>query len=1161
MAIPYAGSRRLAQLPCLPSSHRRLVFVDPFPSGARALVSRISTVGFVVPIVPRVFRDAASFTCLLLLAIGLAGCRRGIPEDPASSTQTPQVPSDEFLRLMNAGKNHLAQGDATNALALYGQALALAPNDADVRLNLANAHLLAGAAAEAIGQAEEVLKLEPNSAAAYFVKGSACLRLARWEEAVMALENARRIDPGEPATFFQLGRARMELRHWEEAIAAFREGIALDPNRLRPSAHYLLAQALLRAGRQDEAQSELQEHLANVEAGAAPMNTVTFERCKHTLARVPFRLEQPEREGVNVEFVDATQEAFAGDADGFSGPVGVIGLNHTVWYGLFVFEKGQGFRLLSNSNGTFHPFAGPHPAHAGARYSKVLVGDLQNDRFDEVIVLGHQGSHLFQFGTNGLAEDVSQRSHLAAVSARDGILIDLDFTGKLDLMTVNGQTNGVHLYRQFGPLRFGDVGETSGVPASLRKPQAVLMEDWNRDGIMDVVVGRQEGPPLLLEKQRGGRLVPREQTHWAAGAVFCTGDFDNDLRPDLAVAGAGMISICLNGGTRREIAVSGQTGFRQVVAIDYDNDGWLDLWCVGPGLRAWRNLGLAGFREQTVPLGLDRFTGGPVSEIHFADFDVDCDSDAVVALASGGLRFLRNQGGNANSQVKVQLQGNRSNASGIGCQVEIETGGLRLLRTVQRLPVELGVGKHQKLDSFLVHWANWPQGSAEVRFDCWEPLLASELTIQEGSCPYLYAWDGKRFRFVTDILGAAPLGLPVAEGRYTDSDPEEYVWIGSEETFPARDGRYELQITEELREVLYLDEVKLVVVDHEPGTEVHSTDKLLPAGPFPPGALMTLHQERPLRRAVTLEGREVTAALRAVDGQRVSPPRVRVPQLRGLAESHGWILDFGALDPSRPLVLVLNGWIRFGGGMANIAASHDPSLPFPFPTLEAEVAPGVWETVDVTVGSPAGKTKTTLVDLEGKLKGGTGRLRLTQAFEIHWDRIALLEKRTGAASRVTRVSPTEADLHFRGFSTLEDLPSDCPLTPDYDQAGPNPYWTIIPGGWCTRYGDVSELIAARDEGLALINAGDELSLKFAADSLPPKPAGSVRDFFLYSDGWDKDSDFHVAAGTTVEPLPFHGMRDDLYGQEKRPAFPSDELHRKYNTRWVESRVLRQTAQR
>jgi Flp pilus assembly protein TadD len=1096
---------------------------------------------------------------LLLLAFGMAGCKRS-PSGPADqSVAAPDSLADQFLSLMNAGKNHLDQGDTTNALAVFKKAESLVPNDADVRLNLANSFLLAGAAGEAIREAEEVLKIEPNSAAAYFVKGSACLRLLNWQGAVIALENAKKIDPSEPVTFFQLGRARMELKQWDEAIAAFKEGIAMDPNHLRRTAHYLLAQAYLRAGRQTEAQQELEQHQASLEGDGPPESTTALERSKYTEARVPFKLAQPGKEGVSIRFVDATKETLGDHAQDFSGPFGVIDVNHTGWNGLFVVEKGQSFRLLANTNGSFHPQDASYPAIPGAHYAKMLVGDLQNDRLNDIVVLGDKGSHVFKFGTNGLATDLSVMSGLSTVRAMDGTLVDLDFTGKLDLIALGADTNDARIYRQFGPLLFNDISSTSGIPVSLHTAHEVMMEDWNRDGIMDLLVSRKEGPPLLLEKQRGGRLIPRESTNWVAGAVFCTGDFDNDLRPDLAVVSEGKIIICFNGGARKEIAFSGRAGFRQLVAIDYDNDGWLDLWGVGEKIRVWRNLGLAGFQEVTTQLGLDKFDGGPVSEIQFADFDLDCDSDAIVALANGGLRYLRNDGGNANSQVKVQLMGNRSNASGLGCKVEIETGELRLLRTVQRLPVEVGVGKYQKLDSFLVHWANWPQGSADVPFHCTEPLLALEATLQEGSCPYLYAWDGKRFRFSTDILGAAPLGLPVAEGHYTEANPEELVWIGSEQSFPARDGKYQLQITEELREVLYLDEAKLVVVDHEPDTEVHSTDKLMPNKPFARGVLLTLHHEHPLQRAETLDGHDVTAVLKTADGRRVSPPKLRVPQLRGLAEPHGWILDFGPLDGSKPLVLVMNGWIRFGGGMANIAASQDPSLPCPFPSLEAETAPGIWKAVEVTVGAPAGKTKTILVDLEGKLKSGTRRLRLIESFEIYWDRIALMEKKPNAKTKITFIAPSEADLHFRGFSPPENLPADWPLTPDYDTVGPNSYWTITPGGWCTRYGDVSELIASRDEGLAVINGGDELSLRFSVNSLPPKPEGSIRDFFLYTDGWDKDSDFHVATGAQVEPLPFHGMRDQLYGQEKRPRFPTDALHRKYNIRWVEGRVLKQTA--
>jgi hypothetical protein len=97
---------------------------------------------------------------------------------------------------------------------------------------------------------------------------------------------------------------------------------------------------------------------------------------------------------------------------------------------------------------------------------------------------------------------------------------------------------------------------------------------------------------------------------------------------------------------------------------------------------------------------------------------------------------------------------------------------------------------------------------------------------------------------------------------------------------------------------------------------------------------------------------------------------------------------------------------------------------------------------------------------------------------------------------------------------------------------------------------VDELVRERDNALVLLNGGDELTLSFAADKLPAKPANATRDFFLYTVGWDKDSDFHVARGLTVGPLPWHGMDDQLYGQQPRPHLANDGWIKKYNTRWV-----------
>jgi len=300
---------------------------------------------------------------------------------------------------------------------------------------------------------------------------------------------------------------------------------------------------------------------------------------------------------------------------------------------------------------------------------------------------------------------------------------------------------------------------------------------------------------------------------------------------------------------------------------------------------------------------------------------------------------------------------------------------------------------------------------------------------------------------------------------------------------------------------------------------------------------------------VRSDGLDATALLVEIDGHRASPVALRAPQRRGLAEPFSVTLDFGPLPVERPLVLALTGWLRFGGGMANVGASHDPALPFPFPTLEVEMGEGMWQQVEVLVGAPAGKTKTIVADLAGKLPAGARRLRLTQAFEIHWDRIALFS-RDAEAVREAPVTPGVAELHYRGTSEYADLPVDAPLTPDYARVRPVAPWHFQPTGWCTGFGDVREPLAQIDDALVLMHCGDELTLRFPAASLPPKAPGTVREFFLLTSGWDKDADFHVAAGMTVEPIPWHGMDDQRYGQQSRPAFANDAWIQKYNTRWI-----------
>ncbi len=336
-----------------------------------------------------------------------------------------------------------------------------------------------------------------------------------------------------------------------------------------------------------------------------------------------------------------------------------------------------------------------------------------------------------------------------------------------------------------------------------------------------------------------------------------------------------------------------------------------------------------------------------------------------------------------------------------------------------------------------------------------------------------------------------------------------------------------------------------------------------------------------LRSAINDLGLDVTRAVSEIDQTFASPTKLREPQLRGLAEPHSVIVDFGGLPASKPLVLALTGWLRFGGGMANIAASSYRDFPFPFPTLEAEVN-GKWQRVDVELGAPSGRAKTIVTDLSGKLPSGARRLRVTAAFEIHWDRVALFERggRGANASHAPRSDRT--DLHRRGYSEMVEVgrgvltapastsgtpdgavrtPRPTLLVPDYSRVNAAPLWRLTPSGWATRYGEVDELVTSRDNALAIIAAGDELTLEFAAEKLPAKPENTEREFFVFVSGWDKDSDFHVKTGTTIEPLPWHGLNDQTYGNVPRPAFTNDAWIQKYNTRWVGERILSRSGNR
>ncbi len=1056
--------------------------------------------------------------------------------------------STGFAQLMTRGNALLETGDATGATALYQQALRLSPESTDVRLNLANAALLADRPADAVPFARQVLELDRNNAAAHYLLGCALLRQNQPEPAAAAFQQSWSIDPGVPALDFQMGLAQRELGHVPDAIRLFESAVRATPD--HPSAHYQLSQLYRRVGQTDDANRALARHQEI--AARAPANSATaaaLERCKYTRPLATFVLAQPARTGIAVRFTEDTAATLGATAADYRAPLAVIDYERDGRPSLFAREKSGGFVLLDNRAGRFAALGRPLKASPDGGYRTALVGDLDNDGLDDVVVLGEKDSRVFKFYAQGRLRDATRAAGLEGVTGLGGVLADLHFSGNLDLAVVRPGGAGLALYRNLGNLSFDPAWTDSGLPTDLPGATQVLTADWNNESLPGVFVARATAPAASFAKKRSAPFSPGTASqNWPAGALIETADLDNDLRLETVIVTAASLEIV----DREEPKQTSLPLAGFVVAglqpVDFDNDGWLDLVAFGPaGLRVWRNLGHAGFRDVTKDLGLD--ATGPVEGLVAADFDNDGDTDLVTSSAPG-LRHWRNDGGNQNPQFKLRLIGPRSSSSALGVRVELSAGDWRTSRVVRQQPLEIGLGRHQQLDALKIFWFDLSTSQVDVPV-ARTPHVVNEPTLPSGSCPYLYVWDGKGFRFVSDILGAAPLGLPMNEKMFVAADPEELLALGDTTTFPPKDGAYEVRLTEELREVLYLDEAHLVAIDHPVGTVVHPTSKMLPMPPFPQHELWTLRPLTTPLAATRSDGLDVTALLAQTDNQMVSPVQLRRDQLRGLAEPYSVTMDFGPLPTDRALVLALTGWIRFGGGMANISGSLDPTLPFPFPGLEAELAAGSWQKVAVMVGTPAGKTKTILVDLAGKLPAGVRRLRLSAAFEIYWDTAELCEKVDSAVSQEHRVAPARTDLRWHGYGRFINLPPSLPLTPSYTDVSPVPPWSHTPSGWFTRYGEVDTLVAQRDDRLALLAAGDELALSFDAAALPPLAPGMQRDFFLHVVGWDKDADFHVEQGWRLEPLPFTGMNDQLYGTEPRPTRLDDSWIKEFNTRWVD----------
>ena len=172
--------------------------------------------------------------------------------------------------------------------------------------------------------------------------------------------------------------------------------------------------------------------------------------------------------------------------------------------------------------------------------------------------------------------------------------------------------------------------------------------------------------------------------------------------------------------------------------------------------------------------------------------------------------------------------------------------------------------------------------------------------------------------------------------------------------------------------------------------------------------------------------------------------------------------------------------------------------------------------------------------------------------EIYWDMLEWAPGKPDVEAKAVRMNPEKAELRYRGFSAFTQANKSSPEIPDYDRiATTSQRWRDLIG-YYTRYGDILDLLNHVDDRIVIMNAGDEMSLRFQEQPAPP--AGWVRDYILVGNGWIKDGDFNSVFSKTVLPLPSRDQTEYTKLPERLEDDPVYRRHRKdwedYHTRYV-----------
>ncbi len=410
--------------------------------------------------------------------------------------------------------------------------------------------------------------------------------------------------------------------------------------------------------------------------------------------------------------------------------------NNDGWLDLLVTSYGQNFLFQNNGDGTFTDVSKKsgiglfHGFWAGATW-----GDYNKDGFSDVYVCGYvkytrqdvsktsnqyntkvpssinpssfkpERNLLFKNNGDGTFTEVAKMAGVLDNNGRSlsASWCDFDEDGWLDLYIANDVSDNA-MFRNRGDGTFEEIGRTAFV-ADYRGAMGIAVGDWDNDSDMDMFI-----------------------THWIAQENAL---YSNLMAQDRQRNPAGTRSIHFMDEADRfglgQIAldyIGFGTGF-----IDYDNDGWLDLFVTNGStfqkpdqqhllipmkdqlfLNKGPENGFFDVSSVSGPYFQNEYVGRGYAH---ADYDRDGDLDIFVVNNVGPGILLRNDGGNTNNWLEISLHGAPNHPNVTGTRIRVVAGQLQLFRQVgaqgsyfsQNSRIEVfGFGKTGVVDTLEIIW-------------------------------------------------------------------------------------------------------------------------------------------------------------------------------------------------------------------------------------------------------------------------------------------------------------------------------------------------------------------------------------------------------------------------------------------------------------------------